>query len=82
MATTVIILSVLLYCLVAATIPRGIAMIISKKNEIRPIMKEIQTASLNFSVTGTVHFQLSPKSPLMAFPHQEKKPRMMPLSMP
>ena len=45
-------------------------------------MKEIQTDSLNLSMTGTVHFQLSPKSPRSALPHQAKNPGMIPLSIP
>ena len=57
-------------------------MIISKKNEMAPMMKLIHTESANFSVTGTVHFQESPKSPRIALPHHAKNPGTMPLSIP
>ena len=46
------------------------------------MVKEIHTESLNFSVTGTVHLQLSPKSPRRALPAQARNPGMIPLSIP
>ena len=75
-------LSVAEYCLVAAMIPSGMEMSISKTMTIRPIQKEIPTTSVNFRVTGTVYFQLSPKSPRTALESHAKKPGTIPLSIP
>ena len=55
-----------LYCFFAALMPSGIAMRISKMKLTRPSAKLYQTVSWNFWVTGTVHAQLSPHSPLTA----------------
>lgn len=43
---------------------------------------ESQMTWLNLTVTGTLKYQLSPKSPRIAVLSQVKKPPMMPLSKP
>ena len=51
-------------------------------NATRPSTKLYQMTSLNFCVTGTVQYQLSPKLPLTAELSHVKKPCTSPLSMP
>ena len=81
-AMTEITLSVVEYCFVAAMMPSGIEISISSIITISPIQNEMPTTCANFWVTGTVYFQLSPKSRRTAFESQEAKPGIMPLSIP
>ena len=54
--------------------PRGTAISSSNTREIAPMMKDTQMTSLNFWMTGTVYFQLSPKLPVTRFFSCTKKP--------
>ena len=60
------------YCLRAAEMPRGMAMMICRMKVTSPRAKLYHTVLLNSSMTGTVQAQLSPQSPRMAVPIQVK----------